>query len=254
MVAAPPGVAVDALIFDLDGLLVDSEPLTHLAVNALLRRHGSALALTPELVERLTGRRIPEILAVLAELGGITVPLAELNEDFEEQRLVTLRGRLRAFPGAAEVLAFGRAAGLRLGLATSSRRAYADAVLAEAGFAGRFDAEVTGEEVARGKPAPDAYLLAAARLGVAPAACVVFEDAPNGVAAAVAAGMRAVAIPAADTRAAAFAVAPAAVLPDLRAAVPWLRAQGVGSGGSPPIPAGSWGHTRRVRRLTNGRF
>ena len=238
MATVPPRAAIAALIFDLDGLLVDSEPLTHLAVDALLRRHGCDLALTPELVARLTGRRIPEILAVLAELCGLAVPLDELNEEFEALRLVTMRGRLRALPGAAEVLAFGRAAGVRLGLATSGRRAYADALLAEAGFAGRFDAEVTGEEVARGKPAPDAYLLAAARLGVPPAACVVFEDAPNGVAAAAAAGMRAVAVPAVDARAAAFAVAPAAVLPDLRAAIPWLRAQGIGSSDSRPLPAG----------------
>ena len=238
MNAVPTHPAIEALLFDLDGLLVDSEPLTQLAVGELLRRHGCELALTPELVERLTGRRIPEILAVLAELCGLAVPLDELNEAFEAQRLVTLRGRLRAFPGAAEVLAFGRAAGVRLGLATSGRRAYADAVLAEAGLAGRFDAEVTGEDVARGKPAPDTYLLAASRLGVAPAACVVFEDAPNGVAAAVAAGMRAVAVPGADLRAAAFAVAPEAVLPDLRAAVPWLRAQGIGGSDSRPIPAG----------------
>ena len=82
--------------------------------------------------------------------------------------------------------------------------------------------------IADGKPAPDVYLLAAERLGVVPARCVVFEDAPPGVAAAVAAGMRVVAVPNANTRDAAFAISPEVVLPDLHAVIPWLRDQGIG--------------------------
>jgi len=105
-------------------------------------------------------------------------------------RVETIRGRLQAHRGAEELLDFARTTGLRLALATSGRRSYVDAILAESRFTGRFDVEVTGESVTHGKPDPETYLLAASRLDVAPAGCVVLEDAPNGIAAAVAAGMR----------------------------------------------------------------
>ncbi len=94
-------------------------------------------------------------------------------------------------------------------------------------MAGLFDAEATGDDVERGKPAPDLFLLAASRLGVEPAACVVFEDAPLGVAAAVAAGMRVIAVPNAKSREMPFPVAPTVSLPDLTAGIAWLRARGV---------------------------
>ena len=114
-------------------------------------------------------------------------------------------------PGAKELIAFAREVGLALALATSGVRRYADAVLAETGLAGSFAVEVTGEDVVRDKPAPDVFALAASRLGIEPAACVVFEDAPNGIAAAVAAGMRAVAVPNIYTRELAFPAAPEVV-------------------------------------------
>jgi HAD superfamily hydrolase (TIGR01509 family) len=231
--------AVQALIFDMDGLLVDSEPLTHLALVALLRQHGCVINWDdPELSSRILGRRIPEILAILAEICGIRAPAEELNETLEALRLETLRGRLRACPGAQELLDFAAEAGLRLALATSGRRSYVDAVLAETRFTGRFAVEVTGESVTHGKPDPETYLLAASRLEVLPDRCVVLEDAPNGVAAAVAAGMRAVAVPNLFTRELPFPDPPEVVLPDLHAVIPWLREQGVSASDRRPAGAG----------------
>ena len=221
---SPP---IQALIFDMDGLLVDSEHLGYLTMLALLERHGCVREWEPEVVSRLFGRRLSEIMPVLVEICGLTASVEELIVAFEELRGVAMRGNLVAFPGAAELLAFGSAAGLHLALATSGRRGYVAAVLSEIGLTRRFALEVTGEDVVRGKPAPDAYLLVAERLRVAPASCVVFEDAPSGIAAAVAAGMRAVAVPNAHTREATFDVAPEIVLPDLDAAIPWLRAEGI---------------------------
>ncbi len=227
MPTTTPPQPVQALIFDMDGLLVDSEPLTDIALTALLRQHACVIDWSDNaLTARLMGCRIPEVLAVLAEMCGITTPADELNETLEALRIQTLRGQLRAMPGAAGLLAFAAACALPVALATSGRRTYVDAVLVETRLTGCFAVEVTGEDVTRGKPDPATYVLAAARLGVEPAACVVLEDAPNGIAAAVAAGMRSIAVPNIYSRDLPFVPPPEMVLPDLHAVIPWLREQG----------------------------
>jgi HAD superfamily hydrolase (TIGR01509 family) len=213
------------LIFDMDGLLVDSEPLSEAAMTAFLRRYGHEPR--AEVAGQLLGRRLPEAVAIVREAYQLDIPVEEMIAVYGEMRLAALRGNVLPMPGAAEIIAFGRAAGLRLALATSGHRTHADVSLGETGLAGLFDAEATGDDVKRGKPAPDLFLLAAARVGVAPAACVVFEDAPLGVAAAVAAGTRAVAVPNAKSRGIPFPVAPEASLPDLTAGIAWLQMQGV---------------------------
>jgi HAD superfamily hydrolase (TIGR01509 family) len=227
------------LIFDMDGLLVDSEPLAEAAMTAFLRRYGHEPR--AEVGERLLGRRLPEALAIVREAYELGLPIEELIAVYGEMRLEALRGNVRPMPGAAEIIAFGRAGGLRLALATSGHRSHADLSLGETGLAGLFDAEATGDDVELGKPAPDLFLLAASRVGVDPAACVVFEDAPLGVVAAVAAGMRVAAVPNAKSRELPFPVRPTVLLPDLTAAIAWLREQGVegdrgeGWAGSPHV-------------------
>jgi beta-phosphoglucomutase-like phosphatase (HAD superfamily) len=94
-------------------------------------------------------------------------------------------------------------------------------------LAGSFDAEATGDDVKRGKPEPDLFLLAAERIGIHPARCVVFEDASQGVAAAAAAGMRSICIPNAKSQVLQFPVEPTVTFSDLTAAIPWLESQGV---------------------------
>jgi HAD superfamily hydrolase (TIGR01509 family) len=221
-----PPPPIQALIFDMDGLLVDSEPLTGIALEALFRQHACCIDWDDKaLAARLMGRRMPEILAVLAELCGMTTPADELNETLEALRVQTLRGQLQAMHGARELLAFAGATGLPLALATSGRRTYVNAVLDETRLTGRFTVEVTGEDVIHGKPDPATYMLAASRLGAEPAACVVLEDAPNGIAAAEAAGMRSIAIPNVYTRDLSFVPPPEAILPDLHAVIPWLQHQ-----------------------------
>lgn len=222
--SSPPTIA--AFIFDMDGLLVDTEPLGRATMIALLRQHDREWH--PHLAPNTSGMRLPETMAVIAEAHDIPAPIDLLCTSFDDQFIAAVAGQVHALPGAHELLSVGRQAGLRLALASSGCRHYVDAIIGEVGMAGKFDAEVTGDEVERGKPFPDPFLLAAQRLGVAPQHCVVFEDAPAGVQAARAAGMRVVAVPQGSTLHAPFPVPPDLTVPTLHDALPWLRALGVG--------------------------
>ena len=133
-----------------------------------------------------------------------------------------LRGNVRPMPGARELLDWARSAGLPMALASSSKRTHVELSLAETGLAGSFDAEVCGDEVERGKPEPEMFLLAAERIGAAPEGCVVLEDAPAGLAAAHAAGMRGLWVPNEKTRGLEPGVPVAARLASLSEAQEWI--------------------------------
>jgi HAD superfamily hydrolase (TIGR01509 family) len=225
--SVPETRPISALIFDMDGLLVDTEPLGRSTMIALLRGYNQEWR--PDAVQNMAGRRLPEFMGVIAEAYALSATNAELCQAFETQFIASVHGQIAPLPGVRDLIAFGRATGLKLALASSGWRHYVDAILSEAGLAGTFDAEVTGDEVARGKPHPDPFLLAAARLDVPPEQCVVFEDAPAGVEAAVAAGMHVVAVPRGSTLQARFSVKPHASFASLEEALPWLTARGVGS-------------------------
>lgn len=216
---------VAGLVFDMDGLLVDSEPLARQAMTRFLARYGREV--DPAIQRQLLGRRLPDAIAIVRDGYGLEPPVEQLTEEYGALRLAAIRGNLRTMPGAVDLIEWGRAQGLRLGLATSALRPHADVSLGEVGLAGRFDAEATGSEVSRGKPAPDLFLLAAERIGCDPSACVVFEDAPNGVAAAAAAGMRSVYVPNDQSRDHALTVQPTVTLGSLEEAISWLQGEGL---------------------------
>lgn len=211
---------IRALVFDMDGLLVDSEGLAAMALERFLAEHGRTMV--PGTMERTLGRRLPEAMAVIAEDYELAGDLPDLVAAYDHLRLEALRGNVRPMPGAPEIVRWARDRGLKIALATSSLRTHADLSLTEAGLAGLFDAEATGAEVERGKPEPDIFLLAAERLGVEPAACAVLEDAPAGLAAAAAAGMVPVWVPNANTRDLSSPVEVAVRCDDLFAARDWL--------------------------------
>ena len=198
-----------AVIFDLDGVLIDSEPVwEEVRRDYVARRHGRW---QPDSQDRLMGMSTPEWAAYLSgELGVDRPPEAVAAEVIElmEQRY---RERLPLLPGAVEAVR-RLAARWPPGLASSSPPRLIDLALRLAGLDELFGVRVSTEEVGRGKPAPDVYLEAAARLGQPPAACVAVEDSSNGVRSAAAAGMRVIAVPreryplAADAKAAASAV------------------------------------------------
>ena len=217
---------IKALIFDMDGLLVDSEPFAEAAMRSFLGRYGHVLS--DDVSIRLLGRRVPEAIQIVAEHYGLVDDRSELISLYNEIRLAAIRGNLRPLPGAAEIIAFGRDHGLSLALATSNTREHVDFSLMETALSNLFDAEATGEEVERGKPEPDIFLLAAGRLGIEPEYCVVLEDSAAGVAAAKAAGMRAIWIPQARSEGLQQALHPDVTVPDLLQAIGWLVDQGVG--------------------------
>ena len=182
-----------ALIFDMDGLLVDSEPLSEIALARFLSRR--MLEADHDLAEQLLGRRLPEAVAMVKDWYDLEGDVETLTAEYADTRLKALREGLEVFPGAREIIAWAQSIDLPCALATSSLRSHADISLEVAQLTGQFTAEATGDEVTHGKPAPDIFLLAAERLGVEPAGCLVFEDAPAGVQAARAAGMQVVWIP-----------------------------------------------------------
>jgi HAD superfamily hydrolase (TIGR01509 family) len=186
--------ALRAVLFDLDGLLVDSEPLWFEVERAVMARLGGQWG--PGDQEALIGGSLDRTVAyVLAKAGrpppGGPGQVARWLLD-GMTKLMLARG-VPVQPGARELLAEVAAAGIPYALVTSSARQIMDAALAVTGMS--FPVTVCGEDVRRTKPDPEPYLLAAARLGVPPPGCVVLEDSPNGVAAARAAGCAVIAVP-----------------------------------------------------------
>jgi HAD superfamily hydrolase (TIGR01509 family) len=206
------------VVFDLDGVVVDSEP-THERANAeYLASLGGTL--DPALVEAMMGRRVRDLTDAVARQAGVPPDEVFAGREAVFWRLLAEQA-LAPMPGLRPALARLATAGLPLAVASSGTRAYVEHVLDRLGVAGAFAAVVSGEEVAEGKPAPDVYLLAAERLGADPAGCVAVEDAPHGIAAARAAGMRVVAVPHTRTRALDLSQADV-VVDDLEAAAAWI--------------------------------
>ena len=183
-----------ALIFDMDGVLIDSEPLWHEAEIAAAGEAG--LVLTPEDCLRTTGLRVDEAVAYWCERHPFLAPRREALMSSTLDRLVELVSRRGApKPGVEEVLALARSRGLRLALASSSPYRVIHAVLDALGLAAVFEVIHSAEEEARGKPDPAVYLTTARKLGIEPERCIAVEDSPNGLLSAKAAGMKCIVVP-----------------------------------------------------------
>jgi HAD superfamily hydrolase (TIGR01509 family) len=181
-----------AVIFDLDGVLADSEPVHLAAEQAAVAEHGHDL--TKAAKQPFVGLANAEIMDGLIDLFGIDATA----DDLAAAKAVHQRGLLAdmaGFPATTELVQRLSHAGVPIAVASGSTRWNIDASLAAVGLADYFDVRVSAEEVPLGKPAPDVFLEAARRLGVSPEYCVVIEDAVPGMLAALAAGMRCVAIP-----------------------------------------------------------
>jgi len=183
---------IEAVVFDLDGVLLQSEEVWDSVRESYVRERGGRY--DEEVQRAMMGMSAPEWSSFLHDEAGVPDDPDTINHDVVERMLAAYRRELPLLPGAKE--AVRRAAeAFPLGLASSSNREIFEAVLELAGLADCFRATVSSEEVARGKPAPDVYLEAAQRLGVLPDACAAVEDSHSGIASAKAAGMRVISIP-----------------------------------------------------------
>jgi HAD superfamily hydrolase (TIGR01509 family) len=182
-----------AIIFDMDGVLIDSEPIGYEAMRLVMDRYGAPYDLVQN--DEFVGRTSTESFRILRARHGMAPEAEELARQFQAAKIRIVRERGRPMPGVPDVLVRARAAGYRLALASSAETPVIDATVEALGLSALFELRVSGWEVGRGKPAPDVFLETARRLALPPAACLVIEDSRNGLLAAKAAGMRCVAVP-----------------------------------------------------------
>ncbi|HEX9039863.1 MAG TPA: HAD family phosphatase [Trebonia sp.] len=183
---------LEAVLFDMDGLLVDTEPLWFETETEVMARLGAPWSKTDQ--ERLLGGSMEHTVGYLLAKATRPAPPAEVARWMMDGMLRrAAAGRVVIRPGARELLAEVAAAGLPHALVTGSQREFTDAVIASTGLT--FTATVTGDDVSRPKPDPEPYLLAAKLLDAAPENCVALEDSPNGVTSATGAGCKVVAVP-----------------------------------------------------------
>ena len=205
-------MSVAAVVFDLDGVLIDSEQAWDEARKELVEERGGTW--TEQATRAMLGMSSKEWPAYLRDELGVDLTAEEINAEVVGRLTRRYETDLPVVPGAREAVA-------RLGerwplaLASSSNREVIDLVLDALGVTDAFAATVSSEEVGRGKPAPDVYLEAVGRIGADPAACVAIEDSENGIRSAHAAGLRVLAIPNPHFPPAQDALALAVVLPGL---------------------------------------
>ena len=189
---------VEAVVLDMDGLLIDTEPVWRAAQSAVFAGIGVTLS-ERDLIDS-TGQPVEELIPVWRRRSpGPDLASTELSDDeiadrITDQVIGYVKARGQPMPGVTAAIALFERYGLRLAIASSSPLRLIDAVCDRLGLA-RIAVRCSAREEVRGKPAPDVYLTAARRLGVAAAACLALEDSPNGIASARSAGMRCVAVP-----------------------------------------------------------
>ena len=183
---------IAAVVFDLDGVLIDSEPVWERVRRELVAERGGHWA--PDAQRKLMGMSTPEWARYLSEDLGVGLPPDQVAALVIDRMAASYQEHLPLLPGAVEAV-HRLAARWPLGLASSAPAALIDTVLDSAGLRPYFRVAMSTEQVPRGKPAPDIYLAVTARLGCSPPDCAAIEDSSNGLRSAAAAGLRVIAIP-----------------------------------------------------------
>jgi HAD superfamily hydrolase (TIGR01509 family) len=190
-------MGVRAVIFDMDGVLLDSEPIHFEATRELLAERG--IDYSAAAGDNFFGCTDHEVFSVLKERYRLEMSEEELTKAWLGRVVPALPLMAAPLPGVPEVLHDLKDRGLRLALASSSVPAVIAASLKALGIGSLFEIKVSGHDVENGKPSPDIFLEAARRLGLPPAECVVVEDSSNGMRAALTAGMRCAVVPCSST-------------------------------------------------------
>ena len=183
---------IEAVVFDLDGVLIDSEPVWEQVRRGLVAERGGHWAADAQ--RRLMGMSTPEWARYLSEDLGVGLPPGDVAALVTGRMAARYREHIPLLPGAADAVR-RLAARWPLGLASSAPAVLIETVLQAAGLSPDFQVTMSTEQVPRGKPAPDIYLAVAGRLGVAAASCAAVEDSSNGLRSAAAAGLRVFAVP-----------------------------------------------------------
>jgi HAD superfamily hydrolase (TIGR01509 family) len=182
-----------AVVFDLDGLLINSEDLYEQAGETVLRRRSKTY--DAALREQMMGRPVVDAIQLMKDCHSLPDSVEDLMCECRDVLMALMATSLDTMPGVHQLLDELHAAGIPLAVATSGTREYADDVLTRLGLNQYFQFILTAEDIERGKPDPAVYHLAAERLGIEPGEMLVLEDSGNGCRAAVAAGAFAVAVP-----------------------------------------------------------
>lgn len=191
MATQPDPALPAAVLWDMDGTLVDTEPLWFAAEAAIAERHGVPWG--PELSAQLVGMPLDRYAQMLVD-RGVELSAPDVVAALVDMVAEGLGAQITWQPGVLDLLAELADAGVPCALVTMSYRRLADAVVAQAPV-GAFQVVVTGDDVEHGKPHPEPYLRAAAELGVAPERCVALEDSPPGIGSALASGARTIGVP-----------------------------------------------------------
>jgi HAD superfamily hydrolase (TIGR01509 family) len=184
---------IRGVVFDLDGLMFDTEALFFRVSSEMLQERGKAF--TAEIMRAMIGRRSVEVGHVLKTMTGLDVPAEELLDDVRSRFYEVMDSDVNPTPGLLVLLDRLQQNSLPLGVATSSRRSYAERLLNHHRLANRFDFILAAEDVERGKPDPEIYTKAVDMLELDPRSVLVLEDSPAGVAAAREAGTFVVGVP-----------------------------------------------------------
>ena len=188
------------IIFDMDGVLVDSEPLFLSAINRLISADGADPFSDDEYEEYLLGTTVEETWRLVKEIRNLPAPVPDYLDRYDRVVRQVLREELTPQPGVTDLLAECVKRGLPKAVASSSLRSWVNLKLEAIKLQSAFDVVLGGDDVTRGKPDPDIYRLAAQCLGLPPQSCVAIEDSPVGIAAAVASGAYTIAVRTHSTR------------------------------------------------------
>ncbi len=190
--------ALTHIVFDLDGLMFNTEDIYLQVGSEILRRRDKEF--TPDLIDAMMGLRPAQAIGRMIEWHGLPDTVEEIERETRDVFIPLLDKHLKPMPGLLQLLADLEKAEIPKAVATSSGRAFVDEVLGRFGLGPRFAFILAAEDVTQGKPNPEIYLLAAERFATRPEAMLVLEDSQTGLAAAVASGATAVAVPGAHSR------------------------------------------------------